>query len=181
MFKVDKNIVIIGTIVVGLLVGVYFLNNMFGKEGYDNIVAIKTYDDENKLNTDNHEMQDVGPNESPEKQMGDAVEIDQKNMNELKSEEMKQGVDLQPTELLPRDTEAEKYFENAAPQVPGSLEHKNFLESAYHIGVDTQNSSMKNANRQLRSDPPIAKENVSVWNNSTFVQDKFRKHFEIGQ
>lgn len=176
----NKNMILVGSIVVGLVFSIFFLNKIFGKEGYTDIVR-KIYD-ENNTAAEKYESQDVRPNESTGKQMGDAVDINVKNDQELT--QVKKMVDepLQPNELLPGlDQDASKFFENAAPQTSGSLEHKNFIEAAHHIGVDTQNSTMKNANRQIRSDPPVPQDNVSVWNNSTIQQDPFRKHFEIGQ
>lgn len=50
-----------------------------------------------------------------------------------------------------------------------SPEFKNFLEAGYHIGVDTQTSSLRNSNLQFRSEPSNPQTPVSVWNNSTIM------------
>ena len=50
------------------------------------------------------------------------------------------------------------------------LQSKNFL-----VGVDTQGSSLRNANLQLRADPPNPQKHVSPWLNSTIEPDLTRK------
>ena len=54
------------------------------------------------------------------------------------------------------------------------------LESGHHIGVDTQANSLRNANLQLRSEPPNPQSPVSIWQNSTITADPYRKSMEIG-
>ena len=56
----------------------------------------------------------------------------------------------------------------------------NFLSSGYHVGVNTVGQSLKNANRQLRSDPPNPKMEVGPWNHSTISGDPYRRPLELG-
>lgn len=86
--------------------------------------------------------------------------------------------DLQPDDLLPHDEEVDEWSK-VNPKGQGSLEDKNFLEAGYHIGVDTQANSLRNANRQIRSEPPNPQKPVSIWQNSTISPDPFRKQLEI--
>lgn len=86
---------------------------------------------------------------------------------------------LSSADLLPMD--ANSKFAQVAPSGQGSLQDKNFLNAGFHIGVNsTGGSSMRNANRQLRSDPVIKKVNVSPWQNSTIDPDISRRPLEIG-
>jgi hypothetical protein len=57
----------------------------------------------------------------------------------------------------------------------GDLGGMNFLKAGHHVGINTVSSSLRNANYQLRADPPIAKKNVGPWQTSTIEQDLERK------
>lgn len=83
-------------------------------------------------------------------------------------------------DLLPVDQPSNEWS-RANPQGTGSLELQNMLDAGTHIGVDTQGSSLKNANQQLRSEPPNPIIPVSIFNNSTIVPDIYRKELEIGE
>ena len=85
---------------------------------------------------------------------------------------------LSAKDLLPREN-AYGIWDESNPPVQGHLEHKNYLESGYHYGINTVGQSLRNANRQLRSDPPIPQVPVGPWNNSTIGQDTNRRPFEI--
>tara|TARA_B110001469_G_C9565805_1_gene280608 strand:- start:58 stop:759 length:702 start_codon:yes stop_codon:yes gene_type:complete len=75
--------------------------------------------------------------------------------------------------LLPADTNSE--FAQNNPNTPGDICVKNFLNSAHHIGVNTQGCSLRNANRGLRSEPPNPQVQVSPWLQSTICPDLHRK------
>ena len=82
---------------------------------------------------------------------------------------------VSPEELLPSgDTE----FGNLNPVLNGGLKNKNFLEAGAHIGLDTIGQSLRNANYQLRADPPNPKMNVGPWNNTTIEADPARRPLE---
>ena len=85
---------------------------------------------------------------------------------------------LTSAELLPSDVKTT--WSEVTPVNPGGLESKNFLDSGFHIGINTVGQSMRNANRQLRSDPAIPKVEVSIWNRSTIDADDNRRPLEIG-
>lgn len=71
-------------------------------------------------------------------------------------------------------------FAESNPAAQGQLSHRNLFESAHHAGLDTQSNSLRNANRQLRSDPLIPRRDVGPWHQSTFEADTNRRSFEIG-
>ena len=58
--------------------------------------------------------------------------------------------------------------------------NRNLFESGHHAGLNTQSSTLKNANRQLRSDPLIPRRDVGPWSQSTIEADTNRRQFEIG-
>jgi hypothetical protein len=84
---------------------------------------------------------------------------------------------LTPSELLPKDMNSVWAQQN--PMGNGSLKGKNFLSAGALIGVNTVGQSMRNANYQLRSEPPNPQVPVSVFNNSTIEPDVNRRNFEV--
>lgn len=63
----------------------------------------------------------------------------------------------------------------------GDLKNVNLLNPSQVVGINTQGSSLRNANLQLRSEPANPRMTTnSPWNNSTIEEDKFRKPLEIG-
>lgn len=85
---------------------------------------------------------------------------------------------LNPAELLPGD--ANSTWAMVAPNGQGELGDVNFLTSGYHVGINTVGSSLRNANYQLRSDPPNPVVQVSPWMQSTITPDLSRRPMEIG-
>ena len=83
---------------------------------------------------------------------------------------------LVSSDLLPRDGG----FAESNPQGQGQLSNRNFFESGYHAGLNTQSNTLKNANQQLRSDPIIPRKDVGPWSQSTYDADTNRRPFEIG-
>lgn len=84
-----------------------------------------------------------------------------------------------PSELLPNDDNNE--WAKLNPSGQGELENVNLLQAGYHSGINTvSGQAMRNSNLQLRSDPPVNKENIGPWNNSTIESDSHRLQFEIG-
>lgn len=83
-----------------------------------------------------------------------------------------------PTDLLPKD--ANNQFNQLNPQGNGDLESVNLLKAGHHMGINTVGSSLRNANLQVRSEPPNPQLNVSPWLNSTISPDLMRIPFEIG-
>ena len=86
---------------------------------------------------------------------------------------------LTPEELLPQDTGANAWS-LSQPQGSGSLKDKNFLQAGHNIGINTVGQTLRNANMQLRSDPPNPQVAVSPWQQTTINPDTNRKPMEIG-
>jgi len=84
---------------------------------------------------------------------------------------------LTPSELLPKDKNSVWAEQN--PMGPGSLKGKNFLSAGALIGVNTVGQSLRNANLQLRSEPPNPQVAVSIFNQSTIAPDTNRRPLEI--
>ena len=62
----------------------------------------------------------------------------------------------------------------------GALGDGNFLTAGYHSGVNTVGQSLRNANRQLRSEPANPQVKVSPWQQSSIQPDTNRQSLEIG-
>jgi len=84
---------------------------------------------------------------------------------------------LTPGELLPKDPNSTWAQQN--PMGTGSLKGKNFLSAGALIGVNTVGQSLRNANHQLRSEPPNPQVPVTVFNNSTIEPDTNRRDLEV--
>lgn len=85
---------------------------------------------------------------------------------------------LTPSELLPKDQGSVWAEQN--PMGTGSLKGKNFLSAGALIGVNTVGQSMRNANLQVRSEPPNPQVAVSIFNQSTISPDISHRPLEIG-
>jgi|UniRef100_A0A6C0BQB9 hypothetical protein len=86
---------------------------------------------------------------------------------------------LTAEDLLPKDAANSKWAQ-VNPAGQGDLKDKNFLNAGYHTGVNTVGTSLRNANRQIRSEPPNPQVKVSPWNQTTIESDLNRRPLEIG-
>ena len=103
----------------------------------------------------------AGPAASPAEAPADAVCGD-----------MQRGTGL-ASSLLPREVASEEDFGQFAPD--DILRGQNFLEPRAQIGFpETVGGALRNANQQIRKDPPNPKEPF-VWNNSTIVPDLMQR------
>ena len=86
--------------------------------------------------------------------------------------QMKAGTGL-ASSLLPREVASQEDFGEFAPE--DVLAGQNFLEPRQQIGFpETVSGALRNANQQVRADPPNSKEPF-VWNNSTIAPDTMRR------
>ena len=83
-----------------------------------------------------------------------------------------------PAELLPKDTNSQ--WAQLNPSGKGELANINLLKAGYHIGIDTIGQTLRNANLQIRSEPPNPQLNVGPWNTSTIEPDFMRPPLNIG-
>lgn len=90
---------------------------------------------------------------------------------------------LEAEDLLPKYSEADAFAkENPVSKL---LKEQNFLIAGYHTGVNTVMQSNKIPYHDLRSAPPIAKQDVGPWMQSSYEQPAggpgSRRFFEVGQ
>jgi len=83
-----------------------------------------------------------------------------------------------PAELLPKDTNSQ--WAQLNPTGKGELANVNLLKAGYHIGIDTIGQTLRNANLQIRSEPPNPQLNVGPWNLSSIEPDFMRPPLNIG-
>ena len=84
---------------------------------------------------------------------------------------------LNPSDLLPSSEATE--WSHANPVGKGDLEDQNFLNAGFHVGVNTVGQSLRNANMQIRSEPPNPQRKVGPWMQSTIEPDLSRRALEI--
>ena len=84
---------------------------------------------------------------------------------------------LSAADLLPRDA-ASSPFAQVNPAGQGNSDGQNFLTAGSLIGIDTVGQSLRNANVQLRSEPPNPQVKVSPWMQTTIGPDMARRPLE---
>lgn len=87
---------------------------------------------------------------------------------------------LSTSDLLPKYDDASDF----AKQNPVSkiLHDQNFLQAGYHVGINTTIQSNKIPYLDIRSAPPIPKQEVGPFNNSSYEEPMGakRRYFELG-
>jgi len=83
---------------------------------------------------------------------------------------------LNPKELLPQDLNSQ--WAQVNPTGAGDIQGKNFLSAGALIGVNTIGQSLRNANLQLRAEPPNPQVQVGPWLQSTIEPDLMRRPLE---
>ena len=84
-----------------------------------------------------------------------------------------------PSDLLPKDNNSQ--WAQLNPAGKGDLANINLLKAGYHIGIDTIGQTLRNANLQIRSEPPNPQLNTGPWMQSTITPDFMRPPLELGQ
>lgn len=82
------------------------------------------------------------------------------------------------SDLLPAN--ADTPHSQVAPNGQGDILGSSLLTAGYHTGINTVGTSLRNANRQLRSEPANPQVKVSPWNQTTIEPDMNKRNFEIG-
>jgi hypothetical protein len=83
---------------------------------------------------------------------------------------------IKPMDLLPSDPNSQ--WAQVNPQGAGDIQGKNFLSAGALIGINTIGQSLRNANLQLRAEPPCPQVQVGPWNQTTIEPDLIRKPLE---
>ena len=160
-------------IAVASAVLLYFLVSSYSGRKYSNDYNLEGFQHENEADTSG-----VGPSE----QIGtnedySGVEGQYENSDKFPADCFPRD-QITPGELLPGHTENK--WSDVNPSPDGELNDLNFLEAGHHIGVNTIGQSLRNANRQLRSEPSNPDTKVSPWMQTTIASDLNRRPLEIG-
>ena len=83
---------------------------------------------------------------------------------------------LNPSDLLPHDPNST--WAQVNPTGAGDIQGKNFLSAGALVGVNTVGQSLRNANYQLRAEPPNPQVQISPWLQSTIEPDLARRSLE---
>ena len=143
-----------------------FTNQMHHAEGFTNQMPMH--------------VQEGFNDPAEQQQMSDPAAVEPQpaaNNTQLPSECYPKDV-LTSADLLPR--EANSLHAQVVPSGQGALTDQNFLTAGYHIGINTVGQTLRNANRQLRSEPANPQTTVSPWLNTTIEPDINRRPLEIG-
>lgn len=84
---------------------------------------------------------------------------------------------LSAEDLLPRDAANSKWAQ-VNPAGQGDVSNQNFLTAGWAVGINTVGSTLRNANLQLRSEPPNPRGAWPIMN-STIEPDLLRRPLEI--
>jgi hypothetical protein len=146
-----------------ILVAVYFFMKYYNKESLDNVEGEQPMVVQPVFKT---VVQGQAPFETEQQQQVDKI--------------VAGSTQLTTSDLLPVYDDANSF----AKQNPVSklLQSQNFLQSGYHMGINTVLQSNKIPYLDLRSAPPIPKEQAGPWNQSSYDQPagSNRRHLEIG-
>jgi predicted RND superfamily exporter protein len=119
--------------------------------------------------------------EEPKVPEPENVEEEAAKAEETKINELVAGKDqVKAEDLLPQYDDANEFAkENPVSKL---LKEQNFLVSGYHVGVNTVMQSNKIPYHDIRSLPPIPKESVGPFLESSYEQSpaQMRRFFEIG-
>jgi len=190
----NQNVQMIIGLIVLLILGFGIYHFMIKKEGFENAtdsLSTTTTDSTDSTTTDSKmtNLKNKMAARKAEKEAGDAAlmtepstpvaeafsnggDADSMMMNSPQTQQ------LTATDLLPNDNSSQ--WAQIYPTGEGSLKDRNFLQAGYHIGINTVGQTLRNANLQLRSEPPAPQVKVSPWLQSTIEPDLGRKPFEIG-
>ena len=87
---------------------------------------------------------------------------------------------LSPEELLPKGTMGASWAATNPVGMGDLTGVTGMLQAGYHMGINTVGQTLRNANLDVRSEPPNPKTAVSPFLNSTIEPDPYRRALEIG-
>tara|TARA_X000000368_G_scaffold405992_1_gene383764 strand:- start:660 stop:1214 length:555 start_codon:yes stop_codon:yes gene_type:complete len=147
---------------------------------YERIKSSLGLDSMNNMKSDKQETKQVSNNYKP----SEADQPTEGNVNGLNTDMQNLPPSCaskqisNPKDLLPADGNSE--FSKMNPSGAGDLMNVNLLRAGHHIGINTVGTSLRNANLQVRSEPPNPRLNTGPWNTSTITSDGHRRPLEIG-
>jgi hypothetical protein len=175
--KTLKNVLMLILVVAVIYIVYQIYNNYMKKEGFESNADQADDNETEKETVENMENQNDEPEMMPQDQpemMSNPVERDMRNAQMMGNA----GDQLTAQDLLPQDKSST--WAQVNPEGQGSLANQNFLQSGYHIGINTVGQTLRNANLQLRSEPPAPQVQVSPWMQTTIEPDVSRRPMEIG-
>jgi len=169
--------ILIILVLAGLGFLLYTLYNQSVKNNMDEEYTEKFYggeeNEENMDNTDEEETTESFVNSNNMENFNHDSNLQERSDSSTFPKEQ-----LGADDLLPNNDSS--LWANVNPAGEGSLKDRNFLQSGYHVGVNTVGQTLRNANLQLRSEPPNPQVKVSPWLQTTINPDTGRKPMEIG-
>lgn len=193
----NQNILRLGLIILSGVVLLYLFNRYNNKQNDKSINVNEGFSypdsdegsEEFNVDHDDHDDQSIkegfygGKKIEPSNPIGTNATYEKvRNNDDLKGNQFPHDCfpkdQLTPSELLP--TDANSTWAQVNPAGQGELGDQNFLNAGYHVGVNTVGQTLRNANLQLRSEPPNPQVKVSPWLQSTIEPDSNRKPMEIG-
>ena len=175
----QKNVLRLGAIIMGLVVLVAVVNAYSGAksthgEGYE-LGGLEPLPP-----LSNSAMNPLGA-VNPHSAGGNAASsLSQESRHPTDQQTYSQSV-LSPEELLPKGGLGASW---AATNPVGLADLKGqtaLLSPGYHYGINTVGQTLRNANLDVRSDPPNPRKNVGPFLNSTIEPDLMRRQLEIGE
>lgn len=159
--------------VILVLVAIYFFMQFFYREQLENVESELV-----AILSEAEPVVEAEPAVEEERVVEAAVDvqsIDQESIDQAVAGNQQ----LTSIDLLPKYDDANDF----SKQNPVSklLQEQNFLTSSYHIGIDTVGTAKKMQYFDIRSSPPIPKDNsLSPWNNSSYEipAGSGRRHLE---
>ncbi len=193
MSMIKKNMLVVAVLVIA--VGLYFFaskysaSKLLSADGYSNTDG--SGNSAAAASAASHQQPAAAaagtpPSIAPEVQANDSTGAGQYSSVDGSSEMMQQPSSYatrpvnQPADLLPLPVDQNSNWSSVNPMGAGDLANVNLLNAGYFNGIDTIGQTMKNANLQIRSDPPIPKMETGPWNQSTNEADLMRVPFELG-
>lgn len=186
--KTLKNVLMLILIVAVIYIIYQIYNNYIKKEGFESdepekdvVEDMENQDNETEMMPQQEMMsqQEMMPQQQmmqgqQNEMMSNPIERDMRNAQMMGTA----GDQLTAQDLLPQDKSST--WASVNPEGQGSLANQNFLQSGYHIGINTVGQNLRNANLQLRSEPPNPQVQVSPWLQTTIEPDVGRRPMEIG-
>ena len=169
----------VGGVLIAIIVlyGLYMLsNNLMSKGSYGSEMMTQ---DRNKAYNNSSSPSGPQPAQESGNEVYSSVGGSSANGMGLPPSCSPNGSSQNPADLLPKDTNSQ--WAQLNPAGKGDLANINLLKAGYHIGIDTVGQTLRNANLQIRSEPPNPQVNVGPWNLSTIEPDFMRPPLQLGQ
>ena len=188
--QLDSQTLVIGLLVLALVAVVVYLVCQYCKSSTTNVNVEPYAEYSNEMLSTEDNPQEQGLGESSIAQPPSAAEPLGQNESPQTLEETEDSLSkasvpkdcfpkdqLTPQDLLPSDTNSTWAQVNPAGQ--GNIGDNNLLTAGHHVGINTVGQTLRNANLQLRSEPPNPQMKVSPWMQSTIEPDTNRRAMEI--